>query len=256
VVRQGFVRVKEHARSWFFSINWLVLTDTHLALHTKHKAPRATIPLSDITRLERAEHERYGLILETRGNQTYFLVFGNDNDIYGWKDAISYRTAGISNPWSFRHDVHVGWNPVDQTYTGLPPEWDKLLSGSSGSPGKPDYPNFSRPMPIGVQHTPTFTLLRRPFVPLQTAPSISDRILLRVSISTTTDPGHTSICLSVTPDTPMRTVLERVCRKTKLDMNECSLSIWDSDFTLLDMDVKVADLKSRSLILLTPDQFV
>ncbi|KAJ7323295.1 hypothetical protein DFH08DRAFT_1085490 [Mycena albidolilacea] len=79
------------------------------------------------------------------------------------------------------------------------------------------------------------------------------------SINTTTDPGHTSITFSVTPDTSLWSVLERVCQKTKLETTECGLASF-SDVTLapLDMDATVADLKSgdHSLILLTPARFV
>ncbi|KAJ7243904.1 hypothetical protein B0H12DRAFT_1129934 [Mycena haematopus] len=241
VVRQGPVRVKEdHARSWFFSDNWLVLSDTHLALHpSADEAPRVVIPLSDITKLERTESGPHSLILETRGNKTYSLAFKNDNDVYDWKDFISYRTTGVSDPWNFKHNVHVGWNTANGEYTGLPPEWVKISCHS------PTTPTFHR---------------GQPFAPLAQTISSTERILLRINSDTWTDPGHFSVGLSVLPDTLMRDVFEKVCLKTKLDTTECSLALTSNgNLTPLDMDifVTVADLMhlkdTHNLILLTSE---
>jgi len=102
---------------------------------------------------------------------------------------------------------------------------------------------------------------QRPFVPLLQTFRTTERILLRINIDTFTDPGHTSLGLSVLADTLMRDVLDHVCRKTNLDTAECSLALTsDSSLTPLNMDDTVANLinlkGSHNLILLTPlDRF-
>ncbi|KAJ7320801.1 hypothetical protein DFH08DRAFT_890228 [Mycena albidolilacea] len=247
---QGPVRVKDHGRRWFFNDNWLVLTEAHLALHpSANTAPRAIIPLSDIVKLERSEHESHGLILETRGRKTYLLSFKNDNDIYDWKDAISCRTTGIGDPWNFVHKVHVGWNPAEQAFTSLPDEWRKLLSL-----GKPDR-EHSSPMVANESQSSAVLLRHRPSAPLPQFRVSSGRIVLRISINTPTDPGHTSVGLSVLPDTSMRNVLAHVCQKTNLETTGCSLVLAsDSGRTPLDMNTTIADLDSgEGLVLLTPE---
>ncbi|KAJ7661721.1 hypothetical protein B0H17DRAFT_321390 [Mycena rosella] len=86
-VKQGPVCVEleeSPMRSWFFGkINWLVLTDTHLALHTSAtKPPRSVILTSDIAKLERTDLKPYCLRLKTNNIQ-YLLTFHGDNDLYG-----------------------------------------------------------------------------------------------------------------------------------------------------------------------------
>ncbi|KAJ7872292.1 hypothetical protein B0H14DRAFT_2722166 [Mycena olivaceomarginata] len=238
VVMQGPVRVKDHGR-WRFIDNWLVLTEAHLALHpSANTAPRAIIPLSDIMKLERSEHESHGLILEIRGRKTYLLSFKNDNDIYDWKDAISYRITGVGNPWNFVHKVHVSRSFI----RGIPDEWRKLLSL-----GKPDIEQ-SLSMVANELESSAVLLRHRPSVPLPQFRVSSGRIVLRISINTPTDPGHTSVGLSVLPDTSMRNVLAHVCQKTNLETTGCSLVLAsDSGRTPLDMNT------TRALVLLTPE---
>jgi hypothetical protein len=38
---------------------------------------------------------------------------------------------GVSNPTNFTHKVHVGFDPLSGGFTGLPPEWAKLLDASA-----------------------------------------------------------------------------------------------------------------------------
>ncbi|KAJ6602627.1 hypothetical protein DFH09DRAFT_450204 [Mycena vulgaris] len=150
VVRRGPVRVEECGapiRSWFFKANWLELTETHLALHASaNKAPRVTISMSDIVKLERTEIKLYCLVLETK-DARYLLAFRSDDDLYGWQDAISSRSMGVGPPLNFRHEIHVAVNRVTRKYTGLPDQWAKLLS----VPQDELRPSFT-PLPVDQSH--------------------------------------------------------------------------------------------------------
>ncbi|KAJ7655845.1 hypothetical protein DFH06DRAFT_484302 [Mycena polygramma] len=156
--RGGPVRVNEISspmtlRGWT-SMNWLVLTDKELNLHVSaNKPPRAVIPVSDIESLERSEFKPHGLILETQ-EKKYMLRFKNDNDLYGWRDAISYRTAGVSEPVprSFCHHVRVGWDHTSHKYTGLPLEWAEALKVHSEARGQ-SHSNFSVTLPMNDWRT-------------------------------------------------------------------------------------------------------
>ncbi|KAF7361147.1 Non-specific serine/threonine protein kinase [Mycena sanguinolenta] len=253
VVRQGRVRVKDRSRNRGFNINWLVLTDTHLTLHPyESKPPEIIIPLSDITKLERTETESYSLILETRANRIYLLAFRSDDDIYDWKDAISYRITGISNPWNFKHNVHVGRDSANGEYSGLSAEWAKLLLSSPEPPTDEPLMNTSQ-LPSAFRHG-------KPFAPIFQTIELSERILLRVNLETWTDLGHYSLGLSVLPDTPMPEVLAEVRRRTNLEKLDCGLALLaDGNLTPLDMKtfVTVADLMhlqdTHHLVLLTPE---
>ncbi|KAJ6452256.1 hypothetical protein C8R45DRAFT_847942 [Mycena sanguinolenta] len=203
VVRQGCVHVtvQDRSRNRGFDINWLVLTNTDLALYAEEsKAPEIIIPLSDIAKLERTEHETLSLIMETQGNKTYLLAFRTDDDLYDWKDDISLRITGISNPWNFKHNVHVGRDGVVPG-VGLPfsenllidimiiqrlsAEWAKVLLCSPEPPA------------INTSQPPSTFGHRKPPAPMFQTIESSERILLRVNIETRTAPGHYSLGLSV-----------------------------------------------------------
>ncbi|KAJ6602631.1 hypothetical protein DFH09DRAFT_1270528 [Mycena vulgaris] len=245
VVRWGPVRVEECGtpiRSWFFKVNWLVLTETHLALHASaNKAPRAIIPMSDIMKLERTEIKLYCLVLKTK-HARYLLTFRSDDDLYGWQDAISYRSMGIGPPFNFQHKIHVGVDRAKGIYTGLPDQWAK----------RDLPPPFARPVPSDQSHK--FRKMRFYLPPLNVPSDVgmlSENVLLRIAVNTATDPGHVSITLAVPPDTRMRDVLGRVCRKTRLEVKECALVLaGDSALKPLAMDDTVADLQDNRILVL------
>ncbi|KAF8463663.1 P21-Rho-binding domain-containing protein, partial [Kalaharituber pfeilii] len=57
-----------------------------------------------------------------------------DAELYSWIDAVYQRCpsmGGVSNPTNFTHKVHVGFDPVSGGFTGLPDEWEKLLTASA-----------------------------------------------------------------------------------------------------------------------------
>lgn len=57
-----------------------------------------------------------------------------DAELYSWIDEVYQRCpsmGGVSNPTNFTHKVHVGFDPVSGGFTGLPDEWEKLLTASA-----------------------------------------------------------------------------------------------------------------------------
>ncbi|KAJ7479868.1 hypothetical protein FB451DRAFT_165791 [Mycena latifolia] len=240
--RRGPVRVEEAGgamRSWFFKINWLVLKETHLELHpSANTAPRAVIRMSEIAKLARTDVGRYCLRLETKDNRQYLLSFQSDNDLYGWQDAICWRFTGVSAPINFVHKIHVSVDPRNrQQYVGLPDQWVKLLSYPQGQL----HPIYSRPLPRDVPS------------------DVAENVLLRIMVDTPKDPGPTSTTLSFTPETRMRDVIDRVCRKVGVLAGEragCGLVVaGDGARTPLGLDETVADLQDRhNLILVIPSR--
>ncbi|KAJ7186621.1 hypothetical protein C8R46DRAFT_277115 [Mycena filopes] len=182
VIRCGPVHAQELGargiRSWLFNVNWLVLTDGHLALHASaNKAPRVMISCADIVHIDPTAFDPCSLVLQTK-DKNYLLSFRNDDELYGWKDAISARmNEGISMPWNFKHHIHVTVDPVTNAYTGLPESWATLSHSIAGP-----HPNFSRPIP--PNDIPA--ILER-----------TDRRLLRIAIDCPAQPGLVSITLPV-----------------------------------------------------------
>lgn len=55
----------------------------------------------------------------------------------------------------------------------------------------------------------------------------------------------------------MRDILERVCKKGRLDPAECALALaGDASLTPLVLDDTVADLQSDTFVLVTPESIV
>ncbi|KAL8738018.1 MAG: hypothetical protein Q9190_008056, partial [Brigantiaea leucoxantha] len=74
--------------------------------------------------------------------KSLYCQLKSDDDLYEWIDAIYSRCpsmGGVSNPTNFSHRVHVGFDPVNGSFIGLPPEWAKLLTTSAIT--KEDYKN-------------------------------------------------------------------------------------------------------------------
>ena len=62
------------------------------------------------------------------------IKFEDDRELYDWQDAIYNHCpsiSGVSNPTNFAHRVHVGFDPLNGNFVGLPPEWEKLLTTSA-----------------------------------------------------------------------------------------------------------------------------
>ncbi|KAL4062048.1 hypothetical protein J3A83DRAFT_4326826 [Scleroderma citrinum] len=102
-----------------FLRKWLVLREDALAIHKAESAPQqSSIPLSDITNIERVDLKPYCLLLETK-EKRYHMSLKNDEELYGWQDDIYSRSPlmGVSNPTNFVHKVHVGFDPITGAFT-------------------------------------------------------------------------------------------------------------------------------------------
>ncbi|KAF8554035.1 Pkinase-domain-containing protein [Imleria badia] len=134
VVRNGIVSLKEEGfASFMFLRKWLVLKGETLSIHkTESSPPQSVIMLQDVTNIERVDLKPYCLLLETK-DKRYYLSLKNDEELYGWQDDIYSRSPlmGVSNPTNFVHKVHVGFDPISGAFTGMPEQWNKLLTKSA-----------------------------------------------------------------------------------------------------------------------------
>ncbi|PKI85041.1 non-specific serine/threonine protein kinase [Malassezia vespertilionis] len=134
IVRKGFISVKEDGlRSWIWSKKWVILRDTTLLFHKNESSYQASaiVLLKDVTDISRTDLKPYCIEIETK-DKTYFLQLKSDEELYGWMDDIYNRTPlGASSPTNFVHQVHVGFDPVSGSFTGLPEQWTHLLTKSA-----------------------------------------------------------------------------------------------------------------------------
>ncbi|WFD26593.1 non-specific serine/threonine protein kinase [Malassezia nana] len=134
VVRKGYVSVKEDGlRSWIWSKRWLVLRESTLLFHKNDATYQAStiILLRDITSISRTDLKPYCIEIETK-DKTFYLQLKSDEELYGWMDDIYHRSPlGASSPTNFVHQVHVGFDPVSGSFTGLPDQWMRLLTKSA-----------------------------------------------------------------------------------------------------------------------------
>ncbi|KAJ7487236.1 hypothetical protein B0H11DRAFT_1114522 [Mycena galericulata] len=158
-----------------------------------------------------------------------------------YTDTICLHSVGVSNPWNFKHNVHVAVDPSSGNYyTGLPDEWRKVLSYPQGKL----HPKFARPLPADVptDFSESLNLLR-----------ITLNNPSRSTFNNPRDPGHLSTTLSVTPDMRMGDILDRVCAKMRLEPTSCALALpGDSNGKPLSLDDTVEDLHGKdNLVLVT-----
>lgn len=134
VVRSGYISVKEDGlRSWIWSKKWLVLRETSLLFHKNDSTVQATniVLLRDVRNISRTDLKPYCIEIETK-DRTFFLQVKSDEELYGWMDDIYNRSPlGASSPTNFVHQVHVGFDPVSGSFTGLPEHWMRLLTQSA-----------------------------------------------------------------------------------------------------------------------------
>ncbi|KAK0710938.1 kinase-like domain-containing protein [Lasiosphaeris hirsuta] len=149
VIKQGWANVKESKN---FINPWknklLILRKESLDFHKGENAKVSyTLYLKDVISVGRVEAA--GTIFEIKrqangastspgeddnGVKILQIRVKSDDDLYEWIDFIYARCpgmGGVSNPTNFAHDVHVGFDPQSGGFTGLPPEWAKLLSSSA-----------------------------------------------------------------------------------------------------------------------------
>lgn len=107
----------------------------------------STIQLKDVTSVSRSETTPLSFEISRVANsgssasatrdgpqKTIICQLKTDDEIYDWIDVIYNRCpgmGGVSNPTNFSHRVHVGFDPVNGSFVGLPTEWERLLTASA-----------------------------------------------------------------------------------------------------------------------------
>ncbi|KAG5641764.1 hypothetical protein DXG03_004276 [Asterophora parasitica] len=132
ILRAGRVRIKGQGSlcGWAWRVKPLVLTNKALVING-HKD---VIPLDQVTKVERVDLKPYCLLLEVK-NRSYLLSFETDGELYDWQDDVYSRCPliGVGNPQDFVHNTHVGFDELSNSLTGLPLQWDKLLTSGSAA---------------------------------------------------------------------------------------------------------------------------
>ncbi|KAM3563799.1 hypothetical protein MY1884_001059 [Beauveria asiatica] len=127
---------------------YLILRKESLDFHkTEGGKVSYTIYLKDVLNVGRVETT--GIIFEIKRRldcasnnpgdddgqtKTLQIKVKSDDDLYEWIDLIygaSPNMGGVSNPTNFSHAIHVGFDSQTGQFTGLPPEWSKLLNSSA-----------------------------------------------------------------------------------------------------------------------------
>ncbi|ORY22445.1 kinase-like domain-containing protein [Naematelia encephala] len=135
VIRTGPASVKEEGiKSWLWSKRWLVLGGAELQIfkNEQSSSPSYVCQLSDVVDVQRVDLKPFCVELEIKDKLLYF-AFRSDEEVYGWMEDIYSRSPlmGVSQPTNFVHQVHVGFDPISGGFTGLPPQWSKLLTSSA-----------------------------------------------------------------------------------------------------------------------------
>jgi protein-serine/threonine kinase len=135
IVRTGAASVKEEGiRSFLWSKKWLVLTMNELQIfkNEQSSSPSFVLQLVDVVDVQRVDVKPFCIEVEIKDKLIYF-AFRSDEEVYGWMEDIYSRSPlmGVSQPTNFVHQVHVGFDPVSGGFTGLPPQWSKLLTSSA-----------------------------------------------------------------------------------------------------------------------------
>lgn len=152
IVKEGWSKIKEEGgfmKSVFWSDKYMVLRERQLDFLKNNTTNKVSfsIPLKDVINVTRSESYPYAFELtkgvsgasqqspSKDGPQKVFVCrFDSDSEVYAWIDGIYDRApamGGVSQPTGFAHRVHVGFDPINGGFTGLPPEWQRLLNSSA-----------------------------------------------------------------------------------------------------------------------------
>lgn len=149
ILKEGPARCKE---GLLWKQRYLVLRSFKLDIQKSQDGKVSTsIQLKDVTNVSRSENTRLSFEITRVANaginpgaspvairelpqKTVICQLETDDEIYEWIDAIYNRCpgmGGVSNPTNFSHRVHVGFDPVNGSFVGLPTEWERLLTASA-----------------------------------------------------------------------------------------------------------------------------
>ncbi len=150
VIKEGPAKCKE---GLLWKSRYLVLRAFQLDFQKSHDGKVSmSIALKDVTSVARSENTPLSFEVVRVANpssnpasipaasnrdlpqKTIICQLKSDDEIYDWIDAIYNRCpgmGGVSNPTNFAHRVHVGFDPVNGSFVGLPSEWERLLTASA-----------------------------------------------------------------------------------------------------------------------------
>ena len=150
IVKEGPARVKD---GLMWKKRYLILRSWQIDFHKdKDGKVVGSISLKDIVNVSRSENVKLSFeilrVAKPESNilkepyipardlpqKSTIVQVETDDEIYNWIDAIVDRCpgmGGVSNPTNFKHRVHVGFDEVNGNFTGLPKEWEQLLSSST-----------------------------------------------------------------------------------------------------------------------------
>lgn len=132
VVREGWVETKEPWKlNW--ARRWLSLRADAVCLHKTNKAePLLEIPFSSIESVTRTSRQLTFEIIRSDA-RSVFIGCPSQTELDTWIDKILQRLPSnmVSAPVNFTHKVHVGYDHETGNFSGLPPEWEKLLKASN-----------------------------------------------------------------------------------------------------------------------------
>ena len=149
VLKRGYVKYRDQSVVGWWKSKYAILRPTQLELQkTEQGKTSLIVPLKDVTGVSRfddyplcieivraANPSAYpGVPLREQPLKTMYLQFKEDGELYEWQDGIYTHCpaiSGVSNPTNFSHRVHVGFDPTNGNFIGLPTEWSKLLNSSA-----------------------------------------------------------------------------------------------------------------------------
>ena len=147
ILKEGTARCKE---GLMWKQRYLVLRAFQLDFQKGRDGKVSmSIQLKDVTGVTRSESTRLSFEITRVANpvagmaasssrdlpqKSIVCQLESDDEIYDWIEAISNRCpgmGGVSNPTNFSHRVHVGFDPKNGQFVGLPTEWERLLKTSA-----------------------------------------------------------------------------------------------------------------------------
>lgn len=147
ILKEGYAKCKE---GLMWKKRYLLLRAFQLDFQKDRDGKVSmSISLKDVTNVARSENTRMSFEItrvadsSTKDSsiskrdlpqKTIICQLESDDEIYEWIDAIYNGCPGIggvSNPTNFSHRVHVGFDPMNGQFVGLPVEWERLLKTSA-----------------------------------------------------------------------------------------------------------------------------
>ncbi|MCJ1400124.1 Protein kinase [Xylographa trunciseda] len=149
VVKEGWCKLKDVKFPYTFKNKYALLRPPSLDFcKTEHGEISTSIPLAQIIGVARVDKFPNSLEvlyvanpdfssrfpLRDQPSKPYYVQLKDDQELYDWIDTIYNHCpaiSGVSNPTNFYHRVHVGFDPTNGNFIGLPQEWEKLLTASA-----------------------------------------------------------------------------------------------------------------------------